>query len=253
MSEQRSLVQCQNLEKAFGGLKILTGVSFDIYEGEKLALIGPNGAGKSTLINTIGGQGPATAGHVIFDGHDITKAKPNKRLKLGMARSFQGNNLFWHMTILDNVLIALHGGESNHFQMFRTLEKRKDLMEKAEHLLVQADLWEKRHLVPTLLSYGEQRLLEMMLAFTCDPKIVLLDEPSAGLPTVEAGRFAEKLRILSEGITLLFCAHDLELVFTLADRIMVLYFGQILKIGTPDEIRNDPQVQEIYLGTEDDE
>ncbi len=247
----RSIVQCQNLEKAFGGLKILTGVSFDIYEGERLALIGPNGAGKSTLINTIGGQGPATAGKVLFEGKDITYAKPNKRLQMGMARSFQGNNLFWKMTILDNVLLALHGGEKNHFQMFKTLENRKDLLDKAEHLLKSADLWEKRHMVPTLLSYGEQRLLEMMLAFACDPKIVLLDEPSAGLPTVEAGKFTERLRALSEGITLLFCAHDLELVFTLADRIMVLYFGQILKIGTPDEIKNDPQVREIYLGAEE--
>ena len=105
--------------------------------------------------------------------------------------------------------------------------------------------------MPTLLSYGVQRLLEMMMAFTCNPKMVLLDEPSAGLPTVEAGAFAQKLRKISEGITLLFCAHDMELVFTLADRIMVLYFGAILKIGTPDEIRDDPQVREIYLGAEE--
>lgn len=146
-----------------------------------------------------------------------------------MARSFQGNNLFWKMSILDNVLLALHGGEKNHFRMVQTLETRKEFLERAEELLSAVDLWDKRHLVPTLLSYGDQRLLEMMLAFTCNPKMVLLDEPSAGLPTVEAGRFAEKLRKISEGITLLFCAHDLELVFTLADRIMVLYFGQILK------------------------
>ncbi len=246
-----SLLQVENLTKSFGGLKVLTGVSFEVYEGEKLALIGPNGAGKSTLINAIGGQGPATSGKVIFDGHDVTQAMPHQHLHHGMARSFQGNNLFWKMSILDNVLLALHGGEKNHFQMAKTLETRKEFLEKAEELLKMVDLWEKRHLVPTLLSYGDQRLLEMMLAFTCDPKMVLLDEPSAGLPTVEAGRFAEKLRKISEKTTLLFCAHDLELVFTLADRIMVLYFGQILKIGSPEEIRNDPQVKEIYLGTED--
>ena len=246
-----SLLQVENLTKSFGGLKVLTGVTFDVKEGEKLALIGPNGAGKSTLINAIGGQGPATTGKVIFDGHDITYASPNKRLHKGMARSFQGNNLFWKMSILDNVLLALHGAEKNHFQMFRMLEKRKPFLERAEELLSAVDLWDKRHQVPTLLSYGDQRLLEMMLAFTSDPKMVLLDEPSAGLPTVEAGRFAEKLRKISENTTLLFCAHDLELVFTLADRIMVLYFGSILKIGTPDEIKDDPQVREIYLGAEE--
>lgn len=246
-----SLLQVKDLNKSFGGLKVLQGVNFEVYEGERLALIGPNGAGKSTLINAIGGQGPATSGEVIFDGHNVTQLSPDKHLHKGMARSFQGNNLFWKMTILDNVLLALHGGEKNHFQMFKTLETRKEFLDKAEELLKTVDLWEKRHMVPTLLSYGDQRLLEMMLAFTCNPKMVLLDEPSAGLPTVEAGRFAEKLRKISEGTTLLFCAHDLELVFTLADRIMVLYFGQILKIGKPDEIRNDPQVKEIYLGTED--
>ena len=246
-----SLLQVKDLNKAFGGLKVLQGVNFEVYEGEKLALIGPNGAGKSTLINAIGGQGPATSGQVIFDGHDVTQTSPNYHLHKGMARSFQGNNLFWKMSILDNVLLALHGGEKNHFQMFKRLDTRKEFLDKAEHLLKTIDMWEKRHLVPTLLSYGEQRLLEMMLAFTCEPKMVLLDEPSAGLPTVEAGNFAEKLRKVSENTTLLFCAHDLELVFTLADRIMVLYFGQILKIGSPEEIRNDPQVKEIYLGTED--
>ena len=246
-----SLLQVKDLNKSFGGLKVLQGVNFEVYEGEKLALIGPNGAGKSTLINAIGGQGPATSGEVIFDGKDLTQCSPDQHLHAGMSRSFQGNNLFWKMSILDNVLLALHGGESNHFQMATTLETRKEFLNKAEYLLKTIDMWEKRHLVPTLLSYGEQRLLEMMLAFTCEPKMVLLDEPSAGLPTVEAGNFAEKLRKISENTTLLFCAHDLELVFTLADRIMVLYFGQILKIGKPDEIRNDPQVKEIYLGTED--
>ena len=246
-----SLLQVKDLCKSFGGLKVLTGVTFEVHEGERLALIGPNGAGKSTLINAIGGQGPATSGQVIFDGTELTQTSPNYHLHKGMARSFQGNNLFWKMSILDNVLLAFHGGEKNHFQMFKTLETRKEFLDKAEELLKTVDLWEKRHMVPTLLSYGDQRLLEMMLAFTCNPKMVLLDEPSAGLPTVEAGNFAEKLRKISENTTLLFCAHDLELVFTLADRIMVLYFGQILKIGTPDEIRNDPQVKEIYLGTED--
>lgn len=246
-----SLLQVKDLNKSFGGLKVLQGVNFEVYEGERLALIGPNGAGKSTLINAIGGQGLATSGTVIFDGHDVTQTSPNYHLHKGMARSFQGNNLFWKMSILDNVLLALHGGEKNHFQMTSTLETRKEFLEKAEELLKTVDMWEKRHMVPTLLSYGDQRLLEMMLAFTCNPKMVLLDEPSAGLPTVEAGRFAEKLRKISEGTTLLFCAHDLDLVFTLADRIMVLYFGQILKIGAPEEIRNDPQVKEIYLGTED--
>jgi ABC-type branched-subunit amino acid transport system ATPase component len=247
------MLQVKNLEKSFGGLKVLTGVTFDVARGEKLALIGPNGAGKSTLINVIGGQLPASGGVVDFDGKPIVSLPPNDRLHLGLARSYQQNNLFWHLPVLDNVLLALYGAETSHLRFLKPLGQRAELLEEAEKLLASADLWEKRHESPTTLSYGEQRLLELLLAFTSNPRMVLLDEPSAGLPTAEAFAFSDKLRKLVGSATLLFCAHDLDLVFNLADNIIVLCFGVIIARGTPDEIKANPQVQEIYLGSEDDD
>jgi branched-chain amino acid transport system ATP-binding protein len=245
------MLQVKNLEKSFGGLKVLTGVTFDVKKGEKLALIGPNGAGKSTLINVIGGQLPATGGEVNFDGRPIVSLPPNKRLHLGLARSYQQNNLFWHLPVLDNVLLALYGAETSHFDLLKPLDRRADLLEGAEKLLTSVDLWEKRHESPTTLSYGEQRLLELLLAFTSKPQMILLDEPSAGLPTAEAYAFSDKLRKLVGDAALLFCAHDLDLVFNLADNIIVLCFGVIIAKGSPQEIKANPKVQEIYLGSED--
>lgn len=245
-----TMLKVENLAKSFGGLKVLNGVSFEVEAGEKLALIGPNGAGKSTLLNTIGGQGPATGGNIYFNDRDITHLTPNKRLHMGLGRSYQANNLFWHLSVLDNILLALHGSERSHFHMIRILENRADLLIEAERLLTTVGLWDKRYEVPPTLSYGEQRMLELLMAFTSNPQMVLLDEPSAGLPTAEAFAFADIIRNLAGDTTLLFCAHDLDLVFSLADNIMVLYFGQIIAKGPPKEITANPKVQEIYLGGE---
>ena len=246
-----SMLEVKNLAKNFGGLKVLTDVSFDVQGGEKLALIGPNGAGKSTLFNVICGQTPATGGSVCFNGRHITGLAPNKRLHLGLGRSYQQNNLFWHLSILDNILLSLYGAEKSHFHLIKVLDKRADLLEKAQELLETVGMWELRHEAPTGLSYGEQRLLELLLAFTSDPKMVLLDEPSAGLPTVEAAAFASTVRRLAKDTTLLFCAHDMDLVFNLADNIMVLYYGEIIAKGPPQRIKADPKVQEIYLGVDE--
>ncbi len=256
------ILEVSGLDKAFGGLKILKDVAFDVRRGEKMALIGPNGAGKSTLLNTIGGQGPATAGKVMFNvmdkngkitPYDITHMSPNKRLHLGVGKSFQVNNLFWQQNILQNVLLALYGAENNHMRLLNILENRTDLLERAEELLRTIDMWDKREESPTLLSYGEQRMLEMLLAYASDPSIILLDEPSAGLPTAEVGAFTQTLRKLNGDTTMLFVAHDMDLVFNLADSIIVLYFGQIIAHGTPDEIANNPKVQEIYLGSSEED
>ena len=254
-----NIIEIAHLDKAFGGLKILKDITLNIKRGEKMALIGPNGAGKSTLLNTIGGQGPATGGTIIFNvedpktgtvtPHNITHMAPNKRLHLGLGKSFQVNNLFWQQNILQNVLLALYGAETNHMRLLNILENRTDLLERAEELLRTIGMWEKREESPTLLSYGEQRMLEMLLAYAADPSIILLDEPSAGLPTAEVGAFTQTLRKLNGDKTMLFVAHDMDLVFNLADSISVLYFGQIIAQGTPEEIANNPKVQEIYLGS----
>jgi len=243
-----TVLQVSDLSKKFGGLSVLSRVSFALEAGERLALIGPNGAGKTTLINVIGGQLPASSGSVLLDGEDMTRLPANKRLHLGLGRSYQVNNLFFELPILDNVLLALYGAEKSHIHMFRFLEKRRDLLSEAEKLLETVGLWEKRHEPLQTLSYGDQRLVELLFAFTSKPKVVLLDEPSAGLPTAEAAAFAGTIRRLAGDTSLLFCAHDMDLVFNLADRIMVLYFGEIIASGLPREISADPKVQEIYLG-----
>jgi len=246
-----TVLQVRELHKHFGGLRVLTDVSFSVEPGEKLALIGPNGAGKTTLINVIGGQLAASTGHIFLGDRDITSLAPNKRLHLGVGRSYQVNNLFFELSVMDNMLLALHGGEKSHFHMLGRLEKRPGLLAEAERLLETVGLWNRRLEPLHVLSYGDMRLIELLCAFTSKPKIVLLDEPSAGLPTAEAFAFADIIRKLSGDTAILFCAHDMDLVFNLADTIMVLYFGQIIAKGLPREISADPKVQEIYLGSDD--
>jgi branched-chain amino acid transport system ATP-binding protein len=246
-----TLLRVENLSKHFGGLNILTDVDLEVEAGKKVALIGPNGAGKTTLLNVIGGQLPASAGKVWLDEHLITKLPPNKRLRHGLGRSYQINNLFTSLTVLENVLLALYGGERSHFRMVGSLRSRGGYLARAQELMDAVGLWDKRFEPLHALSYGDQRLVELLCAFASKPKLVLLDEPSAGLPTAEAHAFAEIIRRLSEGVAVFFCAHDMDLVFDLADTIMVLYFGRIIANGTPREISANPKVREIYLGEPD--
>ena len=246
-----TLLRVEDVSKSFGGLNVLGDVDLAIEPGEKVALIGPNGAGKTTLINVIGGQLSASSGEVWFDEHRITSLPPNKRLHRGLGRSYQINNLFFSLPLLDNVLLALYGGELSHFGMVGTLMKRRNLLAEAQELLETVGLWEKRFHALDSLSYGDQRLVELLCAFTSAPKLVLLDEPSAGLPTAEAAAFADVIRGLSGETAVFFCAHDMDLVFNLADRILVLYFGKIIASGKPQEISGDPKVREIYLGADD--
>jgi branched-chain amino acid transport system ATP-binding protein len=247
-----SVLEVESLAKHFGGLRVLHSVSFALEAGEKLALIGPNGAGKTTLLNVIGGQLPASGGSVTLEGKQITSLPANKRLHLGLGRSYQVNNLFFEMSVLDNVLLALYGGEHSHFHIVSKLERRKNYVEEAGQLMETVGLYDKRYEPLHVLSYGDQRLVELMMAYTSRPKVVLLDEPSAGLPTAEAFAFADVIRKLSSDCSLLFCAHDMDLVFNLADTIMVLNFGDIIAKGTCEEVGCDPKVRECYLGSEED-
>jgi branched-chain amino acid transport system ATP-binding protein len=244
-----SVLRVENLSKHFGGLEVLSSISFEVEEGEKLALIGPNGAGKSTLINAVAGQSPVSGGEVYLGDKRITKLAAHKRLHLGMGRSFQVNNLFIELSVLDNMLLALHGAEKSHVHMAGTIENRHGLLDQADELLDRVGLADRKHRILHTLSYGDQRLVELLCAFAAKPKLVLLDEPSAGLPTAEAFTFANTIRRLAEDTTVLFCAHDMDLVFSLADTIMVLYGGSIIARGAPQEISKDPKVREIYLGS----
>jgi len=245
------VLSVKGLSKSFGGLQVLQDISFSAGEGEKIALIGPNGAGKTTLFHVLGGQLPVTGGHIFLGREEITHLSPDRRVHRGLARSYQLNNLFFNLSLLENILLALYGVEGSHFRMFQRLENRHDFLQAAQELLEPMELWDRRFDTISALSYGEQRLVEVAFALASKPRIVLLDEPSAGLPTAEAIPFANIIRRFLGNTTLLFCAHDMDLVFNLADRVMVLYFGKIIAQGGCQEIRENPRVQEIYLGSEE--
>ena len=244
------VLRTERVTKHFGGLEVLRKISFGIKAGEKLAIIGPNGAGKTTLFNVLGGQLPATEGQIYLYGEEITDLPPYLRLHRGLARSYQINSLFIELTLIDNVLLALHGAKRPHYRMFRSMNSRSDLFAAARDLLESMGLWDLRSTTVSSLSYGDQRLVEVAFALASRPKLLILDEPTAGLSTAEAVDFANTLRPMLGDTTLLFCAHDMDLVFNLADRIMVLYYGEIIAEGKPEEIKADPSVKEIYLGSE---
>ncbi|MBW1766584.1 MAG: ABC transporter ATP-binding protein [Deltaproteobacteria bacterium] len=242
------MLRVEGLSKNFEGLHVLQELSFTIKAGEKLAIIGPNGAGKTTLFNVIGGQLPASAGRIELLGQEISRLPTHRRLHMGLARSFQINSLFLHLTLIDNILLALQGARRTHFRMFRPMDSRSDLFAEARSLLESTGLWEMRADPVSSLSYGDQRLVEVAFGLASGPKLLMLDEPTAGLSTAEAAAFADTIRGMLVDATLFFCAHDMDLVFNLADRIIVLCFGQIIAEGGPEEIQADPKVREIYLG-----
>lgn len=243
-------LKVEGLSKNFGGVQALQNVSFKVELGERLAIIGPNGAGKTTLFNVLDGQLSPTKGRIHFYGNDITNLPTHHRVHLGQSRSFQITSLFPTLTILDNCLLALQGTRPSKFQMFRLLTSYQNLFNKAQNLLAMVDLWEKRDDPVKNISYGEQRRLEIAVSLASEPKLLLLDEPSAGLTVVESAAIVDMIHNLGRDITVLVVAHDMDLVFGVADRIMVFHYGQIIVEGAPDKIRNDPRVKEIYVGIE---
>jgi len=243
-----NVLEVEKISQSFGGLKILEDISFSLANGEKVGLIGPNGAGKTTMINVLSGLLPCQKGHIRIMGKEATHLPPNKRAALGLARSFQINSLFPDLKLLTNVLLAIQGTKPGRFQMLKAFTSYEDNVAKAKELMDLVGLWDKRNDPVNVLSHGEQRQVEILLALASKPKLLMLDEPSAGLSTAETEGFIEMMRDLIEGTTLFFCAHDMDLVFSLAERVMVLYYGGILAQGTPEEIQNNPKVREIYLG-----
>ncbi len=243
-----AMMTIESVSKNFGGLQVLERISFSIETGQILAIIGPNGAGKTTLFNVLGGQLLASDGRIRFMDRDITRFSPNRRLHLGLARSFQINSLFPELTLMDNMLLALHGARHPHFRFFRSMKSRRDLFSRAEELMESIGLWDMRDSPVSSLSYGDQRLLEVAFGLASEPRLLLLDEPTAGLSTAEAADFDNTIRQLLGDATLFFCAHDMDLVFNLADKILVLYYGKLIAEGRPEEIKTNPRVKEIYLG-----
>jgi branched-chain amino acid transport system ATP-binding protein len=244
-------LQVKGLSKNFGGVEVLKDLYFSVEVGERVAVIGPNGAGKTTLLNLLTGESTPTAGRIYLLGQDITAMPTHRRIHLGLARSFQIVQLFSDLTLLDNILLALQGTKPSRLQMFRSRMAYDDILAEAHRLLKSIDLWEARDGAIGTLSYADQRKIEVALSLASKPKVLLLDEPSAGLAAAEIPAFMNLIRSLAEGTTVFFAAHDMEVVFELADRVQVLYYGQIIAEGTPKEIQANTRVKEIYLGVEE--
>lgn len=242
------LLQVENLAKRFGGIVATDDVVINIPEGELHAVIGPNGAGKTTLIAQLTGQLMPDSGRIRFDGTDITYLPMYQRSALGLARSFQITSLFLDLSVLDNVSLAVQAHTGHSFHFWRDARKQADLREPALAALKRAGLADRANRPAAALSHGERRQLELAMALAGKPRMLLLDEPMAGLGPDESARMVTMLRELKKQYTILLVEHDMEAVFALADRITVLVYGRVIATGSPDEIRSNEQVREAYLG-----
>ena len=236
--------------KNFGGLQALDDLSLEIQPGERRVILGPNGAGKTTLFNLIGGQLSPSAGRIFLCGREVTALPPFRRAALGLARTFQITTLFANLTVLENVLLAVQALDTVRFVLYRPLTSYQHILSRARGLLEQWNLWEKRHALVRQLSYGEQRQLEILLALAHVPKVLLLDEPTAGLSAAETQQVVAMIQHLDPSITVLLIEHDMDVAFQVAQHITVLHQGRLLADGSPPAIRQDPTVAEIYLGVQ---
>jgi branched-chain amino acid transport system ATP-binding protein len=243
-----SALAVSGLSKRFGGVDAVVDVTLAVEEGERRVLIGPNGAGKTTLFHCIAGTQLASSGSVQLFGSDITRLAPYARARAGLARTFQITNLFANLTVQENVLLAVAAAEK--VGLIRPMRAYRALYERASRLLGQWGLAEQPERRVRHLSYGEQRQLELVLALAGAPRLLLLDEPTAGLSAAETARVVAMVRSLSREMTVLMIEHDMDVAFELADRITVLHQGRIVAEGDARAIRADPQVAEIYLGAE---
>lgn len=247
-----STVPClalRGLCKSFDGLQAVHNINLDVYPGDRMGIIGPNGAGKTTLFNVITGVLPATSGQVLLFGNDVTRHAPYCRTAVGMARTFQITTLFPKLTVLDNVLLAVQGLRQMKFVMWRRLASYRDVHNQARSLLEQVGYWDRREVEIRHLSHGEQRQVEIILAIASGPKILLLDEPAAGLSTGESHEMAMFLRGLDANLAILMIEHDMDVAFAVVDTIVVLHYGEVVEEGTTEQIRASARVREIYLGT----
>jgi branched-chain amino acid transport system ATP-binding protein len=240
----------KNLTKDFGGVRAVNDVSFSVEPGERLAIIGPNGAGKTTLFQLLSGMLTPTTGSISVFGKDITKLPAHKRAALGIGRTFQITNLFLNLTVLDNVLLALEAGGMTRYNLIRPVSSFKHLLGQAEDILRQWGLSARRDFPVRSLSYGEQRQLEIMLTLSQNRSFLLLDEPTCGLSPEEAQSFVSIIRGFSRDFTVLLIDHDMDVTFGIAEKVMVLHYGTVVAFGSPEEVKSNPQVQEIYMGVD---
>uniref|UniRef100_A0AAU2K1Y5 ABC transporter ATP-binding protein n=1 Tax=Streptomyces sp. NBC_00049 TaxID=2903617 RepID=A0AAU2K1Y5_9ACTN len=243
------LLELRQVSRHFGSFKALDEVSLTVRAGARHAIIGPNGAGKSTLFGLISGTLPVTAGSILVDGQDVTRLPVNRRVGLGVAATFQHSSLFLRETVLENVLLALLLRAGGVLGGWRRAAARPKETAQARALLEQVGLPTRHDLAAAELSHGERRQLEVAVALATDPRLLLLDEPAAGMSPAETARLTELIAALPGEVTVLLVEHDLDMVFGLADTVTVMHLGRHLKTGAPDEVRASAEVQSAYLGT----
>jgi branched-chain amino acid transport system ATP-binding protein len=235
----------------FGGLRALDEVTLSVGVGERRAILGPNGAGKTTLFNLITGLLAPVAGRIHLFEHDVTALAPYRRARLGLGRTFQITTLFPRLTVLESVLLAVQGADRSRASLFRPPRAHRHLERRAEELLDEWGLAERRSVLTRELSYGEQRQVELILALSSRPRALLLDEPTAGLSAAETATVVAMIERFPRDVTVLLIEHDMDVAFGLAERITILHQGRLLADGPRDEVRADPRVAEIYLGPAD--
>jgi branched-chain amino acid transport system ATP-binding protein len=246
-----SLLSVQMLNKHFGGIVATDNLSLDVLPGEIHAVIGPNGAGKTTLVAQLSGMLRPDGGKVIFDGHDITALPAPKRSMLGLARSFQITSIFRDFSAVDNVALAIQAHSGHSFRFWRSARTDERLQAPAREVLRQVGLEARADIISGNLAHGEQRQLEIAMALATKPKLLLLDEPMAGMGAEDSEQMTRFLIGLKGRYTMLLIEHDMDAVFRLADRITVLVYGRAIATGTPDEIRHNEEVRSAYLGEDE--
>lgn len=246
-----SLLSTRSLTKRYGALLVTDDVSLDIKSGELHAIIGPNGAGKTTLINQLSGELEPGSGEITFAGKDVTRIGIHGRARLGLMRSYQITSVFDEFTVRENATLAARGARTHAFGFWSPLLSDQTALEAADQGIAAAGLSARANAIAAELGYGERRQLELAMALAGRPKFLLLDEPMAGMSVQESAAVVDLLQRLKRQYTILLVEHDMNAVFTLADRISVLAYGRLLITGTPDEIRNNEEVRAIYLGDEE--
>jgi branched-chain amino acid transport system ATP-binding protein len=243
-------LQLTGVSKSFGRTAVIRGVDLSIHQRERHAIIGPNGAGKSTLFNLISARFRSSAGKIELKGEDVTRLRPHQIYRRGLSRSFQITNLFHNLSVFDNVRCAVLWSLGHGYSFWRRLSRLKDVAARADQIIESIGLTARRDSLASVLTYAEQRALEIGITIAGGADVILLDEPTAGMSHSETEDAIALIHRVTEGKTLVMVEHDMSVVFGLADRISVLVYGQIIATGTPDQIRRDPRVQEAYLGHE---
>ncbi len=247
-ARQMSVLRLDHLNKAFGSLVVTDDVCLDIAPGERHVIIGPNGAGKTSLVNQIGGQLRPSSGRILLKGSDITGLSPDRISRMGVARTFQRNNLFQNLSVIENIRLALEVHRGHPLDFFTPVGRNTALSARAEDLMAQVHLDTDGARLTRKLSYGEQRQLEIGVALAGEPELLLLDEPTSGMSPTETARMIDLIATLPRTLSILMIEHDMKVVFSVADRITVLYYGKVLATGTPADIQANARVREVYLG-----